>query len=95
MKRININAKHIKSIQGLYEKVISAIYSECKVGEWFATKSGVRQGCLLYPTLFNTMLKQIMNADLLDRVGTISIEGRGNINVRFADDIDGLEGSEN
>ena len=42
MKRFNVNAKLIKVIQGLYDKAISAIYSEGKVGEWFSTKTGVR-----------------------------------------------------
>ena len=45
---------------------MSAIYSEGKVYEWFATKTGVHQGCLLSPTLFNIMLEQIMNEALLD-----------------------------
>ena len=56
MKRFNDNAKLIKVIQGLYEKSISVIYSEGNICEWFDTKIGVRQGCLLSPTLFNIML---------------------------------------
>ena len=57
MKRFNINARLIKVIQSLYEKAISAIYYEGKVGEWFTTRTRVRQGCLLSPTLFNIMLE--------------------------------------
>ena len=92
MKRFNVNAKLIKSIQGLYEKAISAIYSEGKVGEWFATKTGVRQGCLLSPILLNIMLEQIMNEDLLDHQSTIPIGRRTITNVKFADDIYGIAG---
>ena len=55
MKSFNVNAKLIKVIRGLYEKAINAIYSEGKVGEWFAMKTGICQGCLLSPTLFNIM----------------------------------------
>ena len=40
------------------------------------------------------MLDQIMNEALLDHEGTISIGGREIINLKFADDIDGLAGSE-
>ena len=94
MKRFNINARLIKVIQSLYEKAISAIYYEGKVGEWFTTRTGVRQGYLLSPTLFNIMLEQIMNEALLDHKGTVSIGGRVITNLRFADDIDGLAGSE-
>ena len=89
MKIFNINARLIKVIQSLYEKAISAIYYEGKVGEWFITRTGVRQGCLLSSTLFN-----IMNEDLLYHKGTPSIGGRVITNLRFADDIDGLAGSE-
>ena len=31
-------------------------------GKWFSTKSGVRQGCLYSPTLFNIFIEEIMNA---------------------------------
>ena len=94
MKRFNINARLIKVIHNLYEKAISAIYYEGKVGEWFTTKTSLRQGCLLSPTLFNIMLEKIMNEALLDHKGTVSIGGRVITNLRFADDIDGLAESE-
>ena len=46
------------------------------------------------PILFNIMLEQIMNETLLDHEGIISLGGRVIINLRFADDIDGLAGRE-
>ena len=61
MKRFNINLKLIEAIQSLYSKAESAVYSDGQIGEWFHTTTGVRQGCLLSPTLFNIMLEQIMN----------------------------------
>ena len=56
MKRFNINLKLIETIENLYSKAESAVYIDGKVGEWFRTTTGVRQGCLLSPTLFNIML---------------------------------------
>ena len=58
------------------------------------TTVGVRQGCLLSPTLFNIFLETIMTDSLEYYEGTVSIEGRTITNLRFADDIDGYAGEE-
>ena len=62
--------------------------------EVLRTTVGVRQGCLLSPTLFNIFLGRIMTDTLEDHEGTVSIGGRTTTNFRFADDIDGLTGEE-
>ena len=49
---------------------------------------------MLLPTLFNIFLEKIMEDALEGHEGTVSIGGRTVINLRFADDIDGLEGKE-
>ena len=58
MKLYNINANLIKVIESLYGKATSAVYYNGSVGEWFRTTVGVRQGCLLSPTLFNIFLER-------------------------------------
>ena len=56
---------------------------------------GVRQGYLLSSTLFNIFLERIMTDALEDHEGTVSTGGRTITNLlRFADDINGLEGEE-
>ena len=52
-----------------------------------ASEVGVRQGCLLSPTLFNIFLKRIMCEALDDHEGSASIGGRHITNFRFANDI--------
>ena len=72
----------------------SAILLNGNIGDWFRTSVGVRQGCLLSPTLFNIFLERIMTDALENFEGSVSIGGRKISNLRFADDIDGLAGSE-
>ena len=62
-------------------------------GQMFKTTIGVRQGCLLSPVLFNLFLEEIMAGIQDEHISTISIGGRNLSNLRFADDIDFIDGS--
>ena len=86
--------KLINTIKQLYTKTSSAVLVESTIGNWFHTSVGVRQGCLLSPTLFNIFLERIMTEALEDHRGSVSIGGQIITNLRFADDIDGLAGDE-
>ena len=94
MKLYNIDTNLINVIQNLYDKATSAVCFNGSTGDWFRTTVGVRQGCLLSLTLFNIFLERIMADALEDHKSTVSIGGRTISNLRFADDIDGLAGSE-
>ena len=75
-------------------KVTSAVLFNSSKGDWFRTTVGVRQGCLLSPTLYNIFLERILTDALADHQGAVSIGGRTITNLRFADDINGLAGEE-
>ena len=94
MKKYNISTNLIQVIENLYNKATSAVLFNSSIGDWFRTTVGVRQGCLLSPTLFNIFLKRIMTDALEDHEGTVSIRDRTITNLRFADDIDCLAGEE-
>ena len=94
MKKYNMSTNLIQVIKNLYHKATSAVLFNSSIGDWFRTTVGVRQGCLLPPTLFNIFLERIMTDALEDHEGTVSIGGRTITNLCFADDIDGLAGKE-
>ena len=94
MKKYNISTNLIQVIRNLYNKATSAVLFNRSIGDWFRTTVGVRQGCLLSPTLFCIFLERIMTDALEDHEGTVSIGGRTITNLRFADNIDGLAAEE-
>ena len=85
---------YIQVIKSLYDKATSAVLFNGNTGDWFRTTVGIRQGCLLSPTLFNIFLQRITTKALENHEGTVSTGGRTITNLRFADDIDGLTGEE-
>ena len=82
MRKYNIRANLVRTIEQLYDKAISAVQMNGSIGEWFRTTVEVRQGCLLSHTLFNIFLERIMSDALEEHDGKVSIGGR-NI-IQFA-----------
>ena len=58
MRLYNINTDLINAIQNLYDKATSAVCFSGSTGGWFRTTVGVRQGCLISPTLFKIVLRE-------------------------------------
>ena len=84
IRKYNISANLVRTTEQLYDRATSAVQMTGSIGEWFRTTVGVRQGCLLSPTLFNIFLEWIMSDALEEHDGKVSICGR-NI-TRFASD---------
>ena len=85
MRKYNISANLVRTIEQLYDKATSAVQMNGSIGKRFRTTVG-----LLSPTLFNIILERIMPDALEDHDGKVSKGGRNITNLRFADDIDAL-----
>jgi len=64
-----------------------------EIGGDFNNSVGVRQGCLLSPVLFNIFLERIVQEALQEHETSITLGGQRICNLRFADDIDLMAGS--
>ena len=93
MRKYNISANLVRTIEQLHDKATSAVQMNGSIGEWFRTTVGVRPGCLLSPTLFKIFLERIVSDEqknMEEHDGKVSIGRRNITNLRFADDIDAL-----
>ena len=59
MKKYNISANLIRVIKNLSDKATSAVLRNSSIEDWFRTTVGVRQGCLLSPTLIMKALSAL------------------------------------
>ena len=50
MRKYNISANLVRTVEQLYDKATSAVQMNGSVGGWFRTTVGVRQRCLLHPS---------------------------------------------
>ena len=87
----------VQAIRALYENSSSAVLLNIRLGEFFKTIIGVRQGCLLLPIPLSLFLEKIMlmQETLHDHQTSISVGVRCICNLRFADDVDLMGGSSN
>ena len=92
MRLFNISKGIVNAIEALYESSKGAVLLGDEISDWFCTHVGVRQGCLLSPTIFNIYLEYIMTEALVGFEGSVSIGGRTVTNLRFADDIEHVAG---
>jgi hypothetical protein len=76
----------VNLIRKLYENQESAVRTDDGNTDWFEIGRGVRQGCVMSPSLYNIYSEVIMREVLEDHDGGITIGGSKNTNLRFADD---------
>ena len=76
----------IQLIANLYKEQESVVRTTNGDTEWFKIERGVRQGCVISPGLYNIYSEHIMRCVLEEHHDGITIGGRRQNNLRFADD---------
>ena len=75
----------IRILKDLYEGIMACVRIEGENTELFQVKTGLRQGCILSPTLFNITLDYIMSRAMEDKEG-IQVGERNLKDAEYADD---------
>ena len=74
-------------LRNLYASQETTVRTGHGTTDWFQVGKGVRQSCILSPSLFNLYAEYIMrNAGLEEAQAGIKIAGRNINNLRYADD---------
>ena len=89
----NTDDKDIRIIQNLYYEKTAVVRVGNEITEWTKIATGVRQGCVLSPDLYN-LYSEIVFCNIQHLDG-ITIGGTNINNIRYADDTALLATSEN
>ena len=76
----------IHLIRNLYEGQATCVRAEKGNSDWFSLGQGVRQECILSPSLFNLYAEYIMRRAVADWPGGLPVGGYNVNNLRYADD---------
>ena len=85
LKSIGIHSKIVDVIKSMYDNSECALTIDGNLTSWFKVNVGVRQGCLLSPTLFNIFLEFVFD-ELKSLDENFVIKNDISIDIRYADD---------
>ena len=84
LKNINVDYRDIRLITNLYWEQKANVRVEQDMSDEVNIKRGVRQGCVLSPTLFNLYTETIFR--YISNMKGVTVGGRNINNLRYADD---------
>ena len=86
LKRMGAPQHTIQLLRDLYKDQLAIVRTEHGDTEWFGIGRGVRQGCILSPTLYNLYSEQIVRETFEDTSWGFRIGGSLIQTLRYADD---------
>lgn len=91
---ISKNCYFLKAVQGLYKDIKCAVKVNESETDWFDVTTGLRQGCLLSPLLFNLYINDLVFS-IKSSCNSIPIGGENVSLLMYADDLVLLARNEN
>ena len=85
LKTLGAPAKIISLFQQLYTNAESCVRLNGKDSDWFSINSGVRQGCVAAPDLFNCVIDYLMTK-VSERIPGVSFGNHTLADLEYADD---------
>lgn len=83
LQSLGVSLKYIRMLEVLYNGTMNSVWNGSSMSEWFETKNGVKQGCILSPLLFALFIN-----DLVDFIkGGVTVRGQKINMFLYADDI--------
>lgn len=96
LEKIDIDDKDLRIIKNIYYNQTAKIRVDNHLKEAISIERGVRQGCILFPILFNVYSERIFKKAIKEHDKGKLINGECLDNIRYADDAvvfaDSLEG---
>jgi hypothetical protein len=77
MREYGVSEKIVKILNSLYDNTRAKVRVNGKLSEFLSLKTGVKQGCVLSPLLFNVFLDWVIQK-------VLRVEGEGGIEIRFS-----------
>ena len=86
MLAIGVDPTVVYLIEEMYKTTECAVTINGQLTEWFEVNVGVRQGCLLSPTLFNIFLEFVMKELRSHTNSSLALDNNLTNDIRYADD---------
>ena len=82
-----IPAKIVAILKSWYDGIHSCVRLDGEDGDWFPISTGLRQGCVMSPSLFNAYMDAMMRKVTEDGAGGIMVGSEKIVDLDFADDV--------
>ena len=82
-----IPTKIVQLLRSWYTDISSCVRLEESDGDWFPIRSGLRQGCVMSPSLFNLYMDAMMRKVTEGEAGGVMVGSERVMDLDFADDV--------